>query len=81
MISGQTYILFVAPVVMGLGGPAIDRIADRFTRRGHHTPAERRALSFCSCSPCRPAASASQSAPFGSRGGPTEAAGWRPRCG
>lgn len=40
MISAQTYLLFIAPVVMGLGGLVIYLVADRFTGRGHSTPAE-----------------------------------------
>jgi hypothetical protein len=38
-VSAETYLLFVAPFVMGLAGLVIYLIADRFTRRGH-TPAE-----------------------------------------
>lgn len=40
MIAIDTDPLFVAPFVMGLGGLAIYRVAERFTRPGHHTPAE-----------------------------------------
>ena len=40
MISAQTYLLFVAPFVMGLGGLAIYLVAERFTRAQPAAPAE-----------------------------------------
>ncbi|WP_430910961.1 hypothetical protein [Methylobacterium sp. sgz302541] len=40
MISAQTYMLFVAPFVMGLGGLVIYAITAHLTRPRHHTPAE-----------------------------------------
>lgn len=40
MIAIDTYLLFVAPFVMGLGGLAIYVVAERFTRPEQHTPAE-----------------------------------------
>ena len=40
MISAQTYVLFVAPFVMGLGGLVIYGITAHFTRARHHGPAE-----------------------------------------
>jgi hypothetical protein len=38
-VSADTYLLFVAPFVMGLAGLMIYLIADRFTRPGR-PPAE-----------------------------------------
>lgn len=38
MISGQTYLLFVAPFVMGAGGLLIYWITDRMTRSKTDTP-------------------------------------------
>ena len=40
MISAQTYLLFVAPFIMGAGGLAIYAIADRSTRPARRAPAE-----------------------------------------
>lgn len=34
MISGSTYILFVAPLVLGLGGLAVYLVTERMTRPG-----------------------------------------------
>lgn len=40
MIAIDTYLLFVAPFMMGSGGLAIYLVAERFIRLGQHTPAE-----------------------------------------
>ncbi len=32
MISGSTYILFVAPILLGLGGLAVYLVTERLTR-------------------------------------------------
>ena len=40
MIAIDTYLIFVAPFVMGLGGLAIYVVAEGFTRPEQHTPAE-----------------------------------------